>query len=165
MSERARFRFLREEGTGGLGRGYMVGRDEVAAPWLGYARVLLRHDERATQHITRAQRALKGAPLNLIRHHGLFNPEDADSREVDAPFVVMDYLDCAPLPDVQRPGGWSPDAAAALIHQAASGLGWAASEGLLHHWLTPWKLLLTPLGVVKVSGVETPWAPSSGSSW
>jgi len=67
-------------------------------------------------------------------------------------YLVLEYVEGGDLHDyVQRRGPLPVDEAVGLIAQAARGLEYAASRGVVHRDVKPSNLLRTPLGEVKIT--------------
>ncbi|MEX2558463.1 MAG: serine/threonine-protein kinase [Pirellulales bacterium] len=86
-----------------------------------------------------------------LDHQNLVRAYDA-GHDGNVHFLVTEYvpgLDLRKL--VRRQGRLGMSAAAAIIVQAANGLGYAHSRGLIHRDVKPGNLLVTPDGHTKVS--------------
>jgi serine/threonine protein kinase len=70
----------------------------------------------------------------------------------DEQWLVMEYVENRTLAQLVRErGSLSPDEAARLLHQAASALAVAHQAGIVHRDVKPSNILVTPVGLVKLS--------------
>jgi WD40 repeat protein len=85
-----------------------------------------------------------------LSHPNVVTAFDAD-RAGDRHFLVMEFVEGAPLSEYVRKHGQLPVAQACeFIRQAALGLQHAYERGLVHRDIKPQNLMLTPEGQVKV---------------
>ncbi|QDV35058.1 serine/threonine-protein kinase [Tautonia plasticadhaerens] len=142
-----RYALLDLLGQGGMGRVYLA-RDRR----LGRKVALKLLSSRARQNPTAVARfrreAVVGAGLqhdNLVRLY-----DDGEFRGI--PFLVMEYIEGAPLGRLLSEfGPMPPSTASRLARQVALGLGHLHLKGLVHRDVNPWNILVTPDGVAKLA--------------
>ena len=98
--------------------------------------------------VARFQREVKAAAK--LRHPNIVATDDADQVGT-VHFLVMEYIDGKDLSaTVKKDGPLPVNKAASYILQAARGLEYAHSEGIVHRDIKPANLLLDKKGVVKI---------------
>jgi serine/threonine protein kinase len=102
------------------------------------------HDRRRLDRFFAEARA-----VNLIRHEKIVNVIDLATLPDGRPYIVMEYLDGAPLAAVV---GKSPphDALARFLVEVLDAVGAAHERGIVHRDLKPDNLFVTPNGHAKV---------------
>ena len=137
---------LREIGAGGMGKVYLAEhrrmKRKVALKTLP-AKIAL--DE---ESIERFQREVQAAAK--LTHPNIVTAYDAGEAK-GVSYFVMEYVDGINLSDlVKEYGVLQVDVAVNYIIQAAKGLGFAHSEGIIHRDIKPANLLLDLKGTVKI---------------
>lgn len=98
--------------------------------------------------VRRFQREVKAAAL--LSHPNIVTAYDADEHQ-GVHFLVMEYVDGTDLATlIKLHGPLTPDQAVECVAQAARGLGFAHSRGVVHRDIKPANLLLDGAGTVKV---------------
>jgi serine/threonine protein kinase len=90
--------------------------------------------------------------VNLIRHESIVNVLDLATLPDGRPFIVMEYLDGAPLADlISRMGASLPlGGLARLATEVLDALGAAHGKGIVHRDLKPDNVFVAPSGRPKV---------------
>ena len=89
--------------------------------------------------------------VNLIRHESLVNILDLATLPDGRPYIVMEFLDGAPLSTVMRTTGPMPlGELARLMIEVLEALALAHERGIVHRDLKPDNLWVTPNGRAKV---------------
>lgn len=98
--------------------------------------------------LPRFQREVRAA--GRLNHPNLVNAYDADQID-NTHFLILEYVRGVDLGKWVRERGPMPvDQAIKCIHQAALGLGYAHTQGIIHRDIKPSNILLGTDGVVKV---------------
>ncbi len=89
--------------------------------------------------------------VNLIRHESIVNVLDLNQLPDGRPFIIMEYLDGAPLNDiVEKVGPMPMGGVARLMGEVLDALGAAHAKGIVHRDLKPDNIYVTPAGHPKV---------------
>jgi hypothetical protein len=89
--------------------------------------------------------------VNLIRHESIVNVLDLSRLPDGRPFIIMEYLDGAPLNDIVEKAGPLPlGGLARLAAEVLDALGAAHAKGIVHRDLKPDNIFVTPAGHPKV---------------
>jgi serine/threonine-protein kinase len=89
--------------------------------------------------------------VNLIRHESIVNILDLNQLPDGRPFIIMEYLDGAPLNDiVEKVGALPMGGVARLMGEVLDALGAAHAKGIVHRDLKPDNIYVTPAGHPKV---------------
>ena len=89
--------------------------------------------------------------VNLIRHESIVNVLDLSQLADGRPYIIMEYLDGAPLADlIEKRGPLPLGGLARLIGEALDALGAAHAKGIVHRDLKPDNIYVTPAGRPKV---------------
>ncbi|HUQ07031.1 MAG TPA: serine/threonine-protein kinase [Kofleriaceae bacterium] len=89
--------------------------------------------------------------VNLIRHESIVNVLDLAQLPDGRPYIIMEYLDGAPLADLVGKRGPIPlGGLARLIAEVLDALAAAHAKGIVHRDLKPDNIYVTPAGRPKV---------------
>ena len=89
--------------------------------------------------------------VNLIRHESIVNVLDLAQLPDGRPYIIMEYLDGAPLADlIEKRGPLPLGGMARLVSEALDALGAAHAKGIVHRDLKPDNIYVTPAGRPKV---------------
>ena len=88
--------------------------------------------------------------VNLIRHEHIVNVLDLSQLPDGRPYIVMEYLDGAPLAALFEAGAVPIGTLARILGEVLDALGSAHDKGVVHRDLKPDNLHVTPAGHVKV---------------
>ncbi len=89
--------------------------------------------------------------VNLIRHESIVNVLDLAQLPDGRPYIIMEYLDGAPLADLVSRGGPMPlGGMARLMAEVLDALGAAHAKGIVHRDLKPDNIFVTPAGRPKI---------------
>jgi serine/threonine protein kinase len=89
--------------------------------------------------------------VNLIRHESIVNVLDLSTLPDGRPYIVMEYLDGAPLANIVEKAGPLPlGSLARLMAEVLEALGAAHAKGIVHRDLKPDNIYITPGGRPKV---------------
>jgi serine/threonine protein kinase len=141
------YRIARLVGRGGMGSVY-----KGVHPSIG-SRVAIKvlsvecsHDPGIVERFFAEARA-----VNLIRHENIVNVLDLGWLPDRRPYIVMEYLDGAPLSALIRERGALPlGTTVRLIGEVLDGLGAAHGKGVVHRDLKPDNVFVTPGGHAKI---------------
>lgn len=141
-----KYKILDRIGLGGMGQVFLA---EHASMKRRVAIKVLPPD-RAENEFTRERFMREARASGQLDHPNLVRAFDVDS-EGDVYFLVMEYIDGISFHDlVGRFGPLTPARAAYYLWQAACGLEYLSSRGLIHRDIKPANLLVDRLGVVKI---------------
>jgi serine/threonine protein kinase len=89
--------------------------------------------------------------VNMIRHESIVNVLDLAQLPDGRPYIIMEYLDGAPLSDIVGKRGPLPlGGLARLIAEVLDALAAAHAKGIVHRDLKPDNIYVTPAGRPKV---------------
>lgn len=135
---------LERLGAGGMGQVFKA-KHRVMERVVALKVLPIGHKEDA---VKRFHREVKAA-ARLV-HPNIVTAYDADFAK-GCHFLVMEYVDGMNLSQfVKENGPFPPDQAAACVVQAARGLAYAHSMGVIHRDIKPSNLLLDSHGIVKI---------------
>ncbi len=99
-----------------------------------------------------AQDAAKMAHPTIVRifDAGEETVRDASGREVQAPFIIMEYVDGRLLKDIIKKGPIEPGEAMRITQEVLTALEYSHLAGLVHRDIKPGNIMITPAGQVKV---------------
>jgi serine/threonine-protein kinase len=141
------YRVARLLGVGGMGRVYLavhpgIG-SRVAIKVLSRDRI---EDEKLVARFFDEARA-----VNLIRHESIVNVLDLSTLDDGQPYIVMEFLDGAPLSGVIRQRGPLPlGGFSRTIGEVLDALAAAHTAGIIHRDLKPDNIFVSPSGRAKV---------------
>ena len=139
---------LERLGAGGMGQVYKAKHRRMGRVVALKVLPLSRSEENHDDAIRRFQREVEAA-ARLV-HSNIVTAYDADFAK-GCHFLVMEYVDGMNLSQyVKEKGPFPPDQTAACIVQAARGLAYAHSAGVIHRDIKPSNLLLDSRGIVRV---------------
>ncbi|MCC6995122.1 MAG: serine/threonine protein kinase [Deltaproteobacteria bacterium] len=141
------FRITRLLGAGGMGRVYGALQPAI------HARVAIKVLSLDTaQNRDLVDRFFAEArAVNLIRHESIVNVTDLSRLPDGRPYIVMEYLDGAPLSSLLRTRGALPlGTTVTLIGEVLDALAAAHAKGIVHRDLKPDNIFVTPGGRAKV---------------
>ncbi len=140
------YRITRLAGFGAMGAVYMA-----VHPGIGsrVAIKVLNHDpSRSPDLVDRFFSEARA--VNLIRHEHIVNVLDLAQLPDGRPYIVMEYLDGAPLSALFESGPMPLGTLARILGEVLDALGSAHEKGVVHRDLKPDNLYVTPQGHVKV---------------
>jgi serine/threonine protein kinase len=140
------YRIERLIGRGGMGEVYLGVQPEIGSR---VAIKVLAHAQRSGSGIVDRFFA-EARAVNLIRHEGLVNILDLANMADGRPYIVMEYLEGAPLSEHVRRGPLPLGTLLRLMGELLDGLGAAHATGITHRDLKPDNVFITTLGRVKV---------------
>jgi eukaryotic-like serine/threonine-protein kinase len=113
-----------------------------------------------------AQDAAKMAHPTIVRifDAGEETVRDASGREVQAPFIIMEYVDGRLLKDIIKEGPIEPTEAMRIIEDVLTALEYSHRAGLVHRDIKPGNIMITPAGQVKVMDFGIARAVSESSA-
>ncbi|MBT8495384.1 MAG: serine/threonine protein kinase, partial [Deltaproteobacteria bacterium] len=88
--------------------------------------------------------------VNLIRHESIVNVLDLSKLPDGRPFIVMEYLDGAPLSSILLRGPLPLGSALRLATEVLGALSAAHAKGIVHRDLKPDNIFVSPQGRAKV---------------
>ncbi len=141
-----RYRVARMIGKGGMGEVYLGVQPEIGS------RVAIKvlPPERAENHTLVDRFFAEARAVNLIRHEGIVNVLDLSTLPDGRPFIVMEFLEGAPLSSVIARGPIPLGTLANLAIDVAGALGAAHGAGIIHRDLKPDNVFVTAIGRPKV---------------
>jgi Protein kinase domain len=141
------YRIARLLGVGGMGRVY-----KGVQPQIGSRVAVKVLSRECTDRKDLVERFFSEArAVNLIRHESIVNVLDLAMLPDGRPYIVMEYLDGAPLSDlVSRLGAMPLGGVARLCVEVLDALGAAHAKGIVHRDLKPDNIYVTPAGRAKV---------------
>lgn len=139
-----RYFIEKELGHGGVGAVYFA-RDRKLHDKPVVVKVLLEKSLREPWVVQKFQQEKEA--LSRIDHPGVVGILDTGELPDEQPYIVMQYIDGAPLRDAirSRPEGMELDRAAAILKQVGAALGAVHSKGILHRDLKPDNIMLQKL--------------------
>jgi serine/threonine-protein kinase len=134
-------------GVGGMGRVYKGVHPQIGSR---VAIKVLSHE--CAQRPELVERFFSEArAVNLIRHESIVNVLDLAKLPDGRPYIIMEYLDGAPLAAIVEKAGPLPlGSLARLIAEVLDALGAAHAKGIVHRDLKPDNIFITPAGRPKV---------------
>jgi serine/threonine protein kinase len=141
------YRIARLLGVGGMGRVY-----KGVQPQIGSRVAVKVLSRECTDRKDLVERFFSEArAVNLIRHESIVNVLDLAMLPDGRPYIVMEYLDGAPLSDlVTRIAPMPLGGVARLCVEVLDALGAAHAKGIVHRDLKPDNIFITPAGRAKV---------------
>ena len=154
------YKVMREIGHGGMSAVYEVFDTDANRP--------------AALKVHRMHQAVREAEiLKILHHENIIAFYDTGTQD-DIVYTVMEYVDGTSLDRTNWktlfPGKTPDQSAALIILQAARGLAYAHSQGIVHRDVKPANILLTKSGSVRLSdfdlagGENSPDAPPTGGT-
>lgn len=114
-----------------------------------------------------AQDAAKMAHPTIVRifDAGEETVVDATGAEVQAPFIIMEYVDGRPLSEIISAGPLDPGEALRITEEVLTALEYSHRAGVIHRDIKPANVMVTPSGQVKVMdfGIARAVAESSAT--
>src|SRR5688500_3100818 len=134
-------------GVGGMGRVY-----KGVHPQIGSRVAIKVLSYECAQRADLVERFFAEArAVNLIRHESIVNVLDLATLPDGRPYIIMEYLDGAPLATIIEKAGPLPlGSLAKLVSEVLDALGAAHAKGIVHRDLKPDNIYLTPAGRPKV---------------
>jgi molecular chaperone DnaK len=133
-------------GEGGMGEVFVAEHRRMKRPVV--VKILPESATHSDDSVRRFQREVEAAAQ--LSHPNIVTAFDAD-EENGIHFLVMEFVDGQPLGElVARNGVFSIQLAVSCILQAALGLEYAHSKGIIHRDIKPNNLLLDKTGAVKI---------------
>ena len=145
------FRIARLLGVGGMGRVY-----KGVHPQIGSRVAIKVLSRECSDRRDLVERFFAEArAVNLVNHEGIVNVLDLNSLPDGRPYIIMEYLDGAPLSaildDARARGQQLPIGSIARIAvEVLDALGAAHAKGIIHRDLKPDNIFVTPGGRPKV---------------
>jgi serine/threonine-protein kinase len=141
------YRVARLLGVGGMGRVY-----KGVHPQIGSRVAIKVLSYECAQRSDLVERFFSEArAVNLIRHESIVNVLDLSTLPDGRPFIIMEYLDGAPLAAIVEKAGPLPlGSLARLVAEVLDALGAAHAKGIVHRDLKPDNIYITPAGRPKV---------------
>ena len=141
-----RYKLLRHIGTGGMSSVYLA--EHVLMRQQRAIKVLPRHRHNDKSYLDRFH--LEARASASLRHPHIVQAYDVDS-DGEIHFIVMEFIDGSDLSAMVKENGPLPfEIAASYTAQAAIGLEFAHSQGIVHRDVKPGNLLVDREGVVKI---------------
>ena len=144
------YRVARLLGVGGMGRVYKGVHPQIGSRVA--VKVLSRECADRRDLVERFFAEAKA--VNLIRHESIVNVLDLASLPDGRPYIIMEYLDGAPLASaiegVPQRGPLPLGGVARLAVEVLDALGAAHAKGIVHRDLKPDNIFVTPAGRPKV---------------
>src|SRR5678816_2171569 len=141
------YRVARLLGVGGMGRVY-----KGVHPQIGSRVAIKVLSRECADREDLVERFFSEArAVNLIRHESIVNVLDLATLPDGRPYIVMEYLDGAPLSDIiARHGPLPLGGLARLAAEVLDALGAAHTKGIVHRDLKPDNVFVAPSGRPKV---------------
>ncbi|HEX4423497.1 MAG TPA: protein kinase [Kofleriaceae bacterium] len=140
------YRVARLLGVGGMGRVY-----KGVQPQIGSRVAIKVLSRECSDRRDLVERFFSEArAVNLIRHESIVNVLDLASLPDGRPYIIMEYLDGAPLSSAIESGPLPLGSVARLAIETLDALGAAHAKGIVHRDLKPDNLYVTPSGRPKV---------------
>lgn len=113
-----------------------------------------------------AQDAAKMAHPTIVRifDAGEETVTDANGTEVQAPFIIMEYVDGRLLKDIITEGPLESSEAIRIIQEVLTALEYSHRAGVVHRDIKPGNIMITPAGQVKVMDFGIARAVSESSA-
>jgi len=113
-----------------------------------------------------AQDAAKMAHPTIVRifDAGEETVTDANGHEVQAPFIIMEFVDGRLLKDIIADGPLSSSEAIRIIQEVLTALEYSHRAGVVHRDIKPGNVMITPSGQVKVMDFGIARAVSESSA-
>jgi serine/threonine protein kinase len=144
------YRVARLLGVGGMGRVYKGVHPQIGSRVA--VKVLSRECSERRDLVERFFSEARA--VNLIRHESIVNVLDLASLPDGRPYIIMEYLDGAPLAaaieSVPQGGPLPLGSVARLAVEVLDALGAAHAKGIVHRDLKPDNIFVTPAGRPKV---------------
>jgi serine/threonine protein kinase len=142
-----KFRVARLLGVGGMGRVYRAVQPDIGSRVA--IKVLSR--ECADKRDLVERFFAEARAVNLIRHENIVNVLDLATLPDGRPYIIMEYLDGAPLSAVMQARGQLPmGSMARLTGEVLDALAAAHGHAIVHRDLKPDNIFVTPQGRAKV---------------
>ncbi len=141
------YRIARLLGVGGMGRVY-----KGVHPSIGSRVAIKVLSRECADRPDLVERFFSEArAVNLIRHESIVNVLDLAQLPDGRPYIIMEYLDGAPLADLVAKMGQLPlGGMARLMAEVLDALSAAHAKGIVHRDLKPDNIYVTPAGRPKV---------------
>jgi len=140
------YRVARLLGVGGMGRVY-----KAVQPQIGSRVAIKVLSRECAERRDLVERFFSEArAVNLIRHETIVNVLDLASLPDGRPYIIMEYLDGAPLAAAIGVGPLPLGSVARLAVEVLDALGAAHAKGIVHRDLKPDNLFVTPAGRPKI---------------
>jgi serine/threonine-protein kinase len=141
------WRIARLVGAGGMGRVYAAVQPEIGARVA--IKVLKRESLDDTSMIERFFNEARA--VNLIKHEAIVDVIDLARLPDGSPYIVMEYLDGAPLAAIfKRAGRIALGTLARIVGDVLGALAAAHAKGIVHRDLKPDNVFISPSGRVTV---------------
>jgi serine/threonine-protein kinase len=141
------YRVTKLLGAGGMGRVYRAVQPSIGARVA--IKVLAVEGTRTRELVDRF--FAEARAVNLIRHDGIVNVIDLSMLPDGRPYIVMEFLDGAPLSTVMKRRGALPlGTLAQLVTEVLEALAAAHARGIVHRDLKPDNIWVTHTGRAKV---------------
>ncbi len=148
LAERVgQFCIARLLGVGGMGRVYLAVHPDIGSR---VAVKVLSRDCADNRDLVERFFA-EARAVNLIRHENIVNVIDLATLPDGRPYIIMEYLDGAPLSHIFEQRGAMPlGSLARLCGEVLDALGAAHAKAVVHRDLKPDNIFITPSGRAKV---------------
>lgn len=134
-----RYRIQEQIGEGAMADVYRAYDPHIDRPLV--VKVLKEEFRQDREYSVRFLREARAA--GALSHPGIVTIFDVG--EIDGyPFIVMEYLDGAPLSEVMKSGSLSPAEVIAIGIQLGSALGYAHAQGVVHRDVKPSNIIVSP---------------------